>query len=185
MARLETRKEMSRAPQRLLICAVIGKRSWNNTSVYSLRVASLPCREMKTHAPFRSNLKTWEFGLFEWRLGAHPSLPPHMGIQGKRSQQAAVGLVARFIGLVGRGSKRRGEEVGLRSQCSPPGRHVRINSQHSFIASTVFLKQWLGARCCSRCWGYGSERDLVVGSTVGTVKGGGVNIPKLGVTHKR
>lgn len=183
-------KRKCRGPRGLFIYAVIWKRSGDNTSSYRswippvyqtpcildihlagqvsplpiLQMASLTPRETKTLAPLLHPLKAWEFGLFDsedWAL--HPSPPPHMEIQGKQTQWTAVGPMASSDFSEEAAKEGRKKEVGLRSQSSPPGSPVRINSHHSLIASAAFTEQQPSARCCSGCWGHGSEQDLVVG----------------------
>lgn len=136
------RKKTSGTPQGLFTYAVKGERGGNNSTSYRswippkyrapcildilarqvsplpvFPVTTLPPREMKTPAPRQSHLKTWVKQTKGWVL--HLSLPPHVEIEGKQTQQTAVGPMA-SSDFSGEAAKEGGK--GLASQVSA---HVR------------------------------------------------------------
>lgn len=100
-----------------------------------LQMASLRPTEIKTLAPLCSNLQTWGFGLFDstdWALfPATPRCLPTWMTRESRPNRQPWDPRLKCTGRE-RQQRKVGKEVGLRSQCSPPGSNVRINSHHSF-----------------------------------------------------
>lgn len=185
-------KKTSGTPQGLFTYAVIGERGGNNTTSYRSWIPpeyQAPCT---WHSSCQASLTTARFpssnsaaqredtcpvtesseDLGSWsvwlKAGCFTSHSPR-GNSGKADPADSSGTHG-FVGLLGRGSKGRWKGVGLTRQCSRLGCHVRVKSHHSIIASALLPKQWLGTICCSRCWEYGSEWDLVVGSVGGQWK---------------
>lgn len=165
MTRLETWKKMSRTPKGSLFTLSLEREA--GTILPATDPGSLLCTRHRAYLTFSLPGKSHHCPFF---LVA--SLPPREmktsphGNSGKADPADSSGNYG-FIGLLRKGSKGRRKEAGLWSQCSRPGCHMRIKSHRSVIPSTVSPKQWLGARCCSRCWGYGSKWDLGVGSVGG------------------